>query len=36
VSRCATLSVWSGQKAQGEAMVRFTFAMTIGARAPLA
>jgi hypothetical protein len=34
VSRCARLSVWSGQKAQGEATVRLTLAITIGARAP--
>jgi NADH:ubiquinone oxidoreductase subunit F (NADH-binding)/Pyruvate/2-oxoacid:ferredoxin oxidoreductase delta subunit len=33
VSRCARLSVWSGQKAQGEATVRLTLTMTIGARA---
>jgi hypothetical protein len=36
VSRCARLSVWSGQKAHGEATVRLTLAITIGARAPLA
>ena len=36
MSRCAMLSVWSGQKAQGDATVRFTLAITMGARAPLA
>ena len=30
------LSVWSGQNPQGDATVRLTFAITIGARAPLA
>ena len=35
VSRCARLSVWSGQKAQGET-VRLMLAITMGARAPLA
>ena len=36
MSRCARLSVWSGQNAQGEATVRLTLTITIGARAPLA